>query len=147
MALDERLDGGKFDRVVFADGLVRQIGGQGRTAAGAFIEMMIDGAVEILAHHAAMALVTGLGTAGLGFVATLLAIARGRLRRGARCLGWTLQPQHKLDQLFLAQTLKIESAHAPNESAEPIRRKTWVITFYRRDELLNDDPALDSMTT
>ena len=136
MALDDRLDGGKFDRVVFADPLVRQIGGQGRTAAGAFIGMMIDGAVEILAHHVAMALVTGFGTAGLGFVATLLAIARGRLRRGARCLGWTLQPQHQLDQFLLAQMLKIESAHAPNGSAEPIRRKTWVITWLRLQAVL-----------
>jgi Arc/MetJ family transcription regulator len=34
-----------------------------------------------------------------------------------------LQSQHQLDQLFLAQTLKIAAAHDNRESAKPALRK------------------------
>jgi hypothetical protein len=34
-----------------------------------------------------------------------------------------LQPQHQLNQLFLAQTFKIAAAHTSRESAKPASRK------------------------
>jgi hypothetical protein len=64
-----------------------------------------------------------LGATGLGLIPTLLAIRRGWLGRGARGLLRSLQSQHQLNQLFLAQTLKIAAAHKSKESAKPSSRK------------------------
>jgi hypothetical protein len=36
---------------------------------------------------------------------------------------WPLQAQHQLDQLLLAQALKLVAAHADTESAKPAGRK------------------------
>ena len=87
------------------------------------IRTMIDDDIGILAHPAAMTLVPRLGTTGLGLLPTLLAVRRGRLRRGARSLLRALQPQHQLDQLFAAQPLKIAPAHPTRESAKSDPRK------------------------
>src|SRR5918995_2556714 len=88
---------------------------------------MIDHLIGRVADDPAVPLVPGLGAAGLGALALILAIGRGRLGRGARGLLRTLQPQHQLDQLLLAQTLKIAAAHECRESAIRLRRKGWVI--------------------
>jgi circadian clock protein KaiC len=64
-----------------------------------------------------------LGATGLGLIPPLLTIGRGRLGGGARGLWRTLQPQHQLNQLFLAQTFKIAAAHPSRESANPASRK------------------------
>src|SRR6195952_4810307 len=84
---------------------------------------MIDHRIGIVAHHPAMAFVTMLGAARLGLLPPLLAVRRGRLRRGTRSLFWTLQPQHQLDQLLAAQPLKIDATHPGRESAKPNPRK------------------------
>lgn len=96
---------------------------QGAAAARAAIRTMIDDDIGILAHPAAMTLVPRLGATGLGLLPTLLAVRRGRLRRGARSLLRALQPQHQLDQLFAAQPLKIAPAHPTKESAKSDPRK------------------------
>jgi hypothetical protein len=79
MALDPRLDGGQLDRVVFAHGLARKIGCQPGTAAGAVVRLMVDEAIDIRAHGAAVPVMARLGATGLGLIPTLLAIRRGRL--------------------------------------------------------------------
>ena len=60
-----------------------------------------------------------LGATGFGALAALLGIGGGRLGGGARGLVWALQAQHQLDQLLLAQTLKLVTAHADTEAAKP----------------------------
>ena len=50
MALDEGLDHGKLDLVVLADDLGRQIAGQRHAATRAFIGMMVDDPIDILAQ-------------------------------------------------------------------------------------------------
>ena len=79
--------------------------------------------IGVVAERPAVTLVTGLGAAGLGLLALLLAIRGGRLGGGARGLLRSLQPQHQLDQLLLAQTLKIAAAHLTRESANSAPRK------------------------
>ena len=74
MALDERLDLGELDLVVRADGLGSKIAGQAGTAAGALVGTMIDNAIDILAHRAAVTFMTGLGATGLRLVPALLAV-------------------------------------------------------------------------
>ena len=123
MTLDEGLDRGKLDLVVFADHLGRQIAGQRHPATRAFIGMVVDDVIDVLAQAARMPLVARLGAARLGLLAALFPIGRGRLRRRARCLRRALQPQHQLDQLVFAQSLKIESAHSQRESAIALRGK------------------------
>src|SRR4051812_7528073 len=75
-----------------------------------------------------MALMTGLGSAGLGLLPLLLPVRRGRLGGGARGLLGPLQTQHQLDQLVLAQTLKFAAPHPVLESAKTPSLKGWVIT-------------------
>src|SRR4051794_10232535 len=60
----------------------------------------------------------GLGSARPGFLPLLLAIRRRGLGGGARGLLRPLQAQHQLDQLFLAQTLKLNTTHPALESAK-----------------------------
>src|SRR4051812_25408895 len=84
---------------------------------------MLDDSVGHLAHLPAMALMTRLGPAGLGLLAPLLAIRGRRLGGGVRGLLRPLQPQHQLDQLLLAQALKLAPAHLTRESAKPAPRK------------------------
>ena len=76
-----------------------------------------SGRFRIVGGDAVVALVTGLGTAGAGLLAPLLAVCGGRLGRRARRLGRALQLQHQLNQFVLAQTLEITAAHATKESA------------------------------
>jgi hypothetical protein len=116
MALDQRLDRGKLDLVVLADGLGGKIAGQTGAAARALVGMMIDEAIEILAHRAAVTLVARLGATRLRLIPTLLAIARRRLRRRPRRLLRTLHPQHQIDQFFLRQTLQINAIHIHMDS-------------------------------
>ena len=115
---DDRHHRRQIDPLGDADDLGRQLPVQGATAARAAVGTMLDDRVGILAHHAAMAFVTGLGPAGLGLLPPLLVIGRRRLRGGARGLRRTLQPQRQLDQLRPAQPLKIASAHPTKESAK-----------------------------
>ena len=79
MTLDEGLDRGKLDLVVFADDLGRQIAGQRHPATRAFIGMMIDDLVDVLAQATRMSLVARLGAARLGLLPALFPIDRGRL--------------------------------------------------------------------
>ena len=78
--------------------------------------MMIDNAIEILAHRAAVTFVAGLCTTGFGRVPTLLAIGRRRFGRCTRGLLRSLHPQHQIDQLFLGQPLQIITIHVPMDS-------------------------------
>ena len=84
---------------------------------------MLHHLVGRIADDPAVTVVPRFGTTGLLALALLLAIGRGRLRRGAGGLLWPLQPQHQLNQLFLAQTLKIVPPHQRRESAIRLRRK------------------------
>ncbi len=84
---------------------------------------MLHDLVRCVADDPAVALVPGLGTAGLALLPLLLAIGRGWLGRGAGRLLRPLQPQHQLDQLLLAQTLEIAPAHVRRESAIHLRGK------------------------
>ncbi len=84
---------------------------------------MIHDPVGLLAHHAAVAFMARLRATRPRRLASFLAICRRRLGGCARRLGWTLKPQHQLDELFLAQALKIDSPHPPLESAIPSARK------------------------
>ena len=112
MTLHQRGDRGQVDLVMFADRLGGQGHGQGRAAPGALVRIVIDDMIEILAQSPAMAFMTGLGAARAGLVALRLAIRRRQLGRRSRRLGRLLKTKHQLDQLGLAQTLKIVPAHA-----------------------------------
>jgi len=115
MALVQRLDHGKLDLVVLADGLGGKITGQTGAAAGALVGMMIDDVIEILAHCAVMAFMTRFRAARFCLVTTLLAIARRQLRRSSRRLLRTLHPQHQIDQFFLRQS-RITAIHIHMDS-------------------------------
>jgi hypothetical protein len=79
MALDPRFDRGKLDRVMFAGGPGGKIGRQPGTAAWALVRLMVDEAIDILAHGAVVTFMARLGATGLGLIPTLLAIRCGRL--------------------------------------------------------------------
>ncbi|GEO19464.1 hypothetical protein MAE02_71600 [Microvirga aerophila] len=79
MALDPRLDRGKLNCVMFADGPGGKIGRQPGAAARALVWLMVDEAISIRAHGAAVTFMSRLGTTGLGLIPTLLAIRCGRL--------------------------------------------------------------------
>jgi hypothetical protein len=87
------------------------------------VRLMVDEAIHIRAHGAAVAFMPRLGATGLSLIPPLLAIGRGRLGGCARGLLRPLQPQHQLDQLFLARTFKIAAARTSRESANPASRK------------------------
>jgi hypothetical protein len=109
---------GQLDPLGHADDLGRQIRRQSAAAAGTLTRAVGHDLVGVGAERAAIPLVTGLGAARLGLVALLLAVGGGRLGGGARGLLRALQAQHQLDQLLLAQTLKIAAAHLTRESAK-----------------------------
>ena len=115
-------DGWRHLRHIDLFGRADHLGGKLRVpvaaAARASIGTMLDDRSGIIAYHPAVTLMTRLGAAGLGLLAPLLAIRRGRLRRGPRGLLRTLQPQHQIDQFRAAQPLKIASAHPTRESAK-----------------------------
>ena len=79
MALDLGLDLRQVDLVVPADHLAQQIRAQSGSAARALVRTMIDDPIGRLARPAALPLMPRLGAAGLGLLALLLAIRRGRL--------------------------------------------------------------------
>jgi hypothetical protein len=128
MALHQRRDHRQVDLVVFADHFADQGRGQTGPAARALIWKMVHGAVEILAQIAAVTLVARLGATGPGLVPLSLAIRRWRLGRRARRLRWLLKTQHQLDQLALAQKLKIGPAHAILNQRSRCAARGWVIT-------------------
>jgi hypothetical protein len=113
----------EIDLLVKADRLGSQIRHQSGSTAGALVGTMLDLLIGRVAEDPAVALVTGFGATRSGALALLLAVGRGWLGGGARRLLRALQPQHRLDQLFLAQTLKIAPAHRRRESAIRLRRK------------------------
>ncbi len=82
---------------------------------------MIDHLIGRVADDPAMTLMPGFGTTGLGLLPLLLSVPQGRLGRGVRRLLQTLQPQHQLNQLFLAQSLKVTPARQSRESAIRLR--------------------------
>src|SRR5215212_7588906 len=118
MMRDEGLHLGQLDPLVHADRLGQQVRAERRSAAGALARTMLDDLIGRLAHHPAVALMARLGPARLGFLPLLFAIRRRGLGGGARGLLRPLQAQHQLDQLFLAQTLKLASTHPALESAK-----------------------------
>src|SRR3954466_8567825 len=101
---------------------------------------MLDHLTGIVTHHPAVALMARLRAAGLGLITPLLAIRRGRLGEGARGLLRPLQSQHQLDQLFLAQTLKIAAAHLTRESAKSSPCKRWGMAPSGRRTARQDRP-------
>ena len=123
MALDHRLHLRQVDPVVHADHLARQIRSQSGSAARALVGTMINDPIGCLAQPAALSFVARLGTTGLRSLLPLFAIGRGRFGGGARGPLWSLQPQHQLDQLLLAQTLKLATSHLSRESALPAHCK------------------------
>src|SRR5215210_9298221 len=118
MMRDEGLPRGPLDPLVSADRLGQQVRAERHSTAGAWARTGLDNRIGRLAHPPAGALMAGLGPAGLGFLPLLLAIPRGWLGGGARGLLRPLQAQHQLDQLFLAQTLKLATTHATFESTK-----------------------------
>ena len=94
MLLDDGLHLRQFDPLVHPDRLGRKAGRQRQTAVRACARAVVDDHVGILGGDAAVALVTGLGTAGAGLLAPLLAVGGGRLGRPARRFGRALQFQH-----------------------------------------------------
>ena len=123
MMRDEGLHLGQLDPLVDADRLGQQVRAERHSTAGAWARTVLDNRIGRLAHHPAVALMAGLGPAGLGFLPLLVAIRRGWLGGGARGLLRPLQAQHQLDQLFLAQTLKLATTHPALESAKPASLK------------------------
>jgi hypothetical protein len=123
MMRDEGLPLGQLDPLVHADPLGQQVRAERRSAAGALARTMLDDLIGRPAHHAAVALVPRLGATRLRALALLFAIRRGRLGRGARGLLRPPQAQHQLDQLFLAQTLKLNTTHPARQSAKTISLK------------------------
>src|SRR3954463_9657652 len=123
MMRDEGLHRGQLDPFVHADRLRQQVRAERHSAAGALDRTVLDDLIGRLAHHSAVALVAGLGSARLGFLPLILAIRRGRLGGGARGLLRPLQAQNQLDQLFLAQTLKLATTHPALESAKTANLK------------------------
>src|SRR4051794_3450609 len=78
-------------------------------------------------------------------LAPLLPVRGRRLGRCARRLLRPLQPKHQLDQLRLAQALKLVPLHARIESANSLPRKGgWVITNRQR-RLLPDAFKLEAV--
>lgn len=76
----------QIDLLGYADDLDEKVPVQGAAAAHAPIRTMIGDWIEVIAQHAAMALVTGLGAARLGLVPPVLAIGERRLRGRERGL-------------------------------------------------------------
>jgi hypothetical protein len=93
------------------------------SAGNSAVRTVLDHLVRPIADDPAVAFMARLGAARFGLIPAFFAIRRGRLGGGARGLRWPLQPQHQLDQLFLAQTLKIAAAHDTRESAKLSSRK------------------------
>ena len=75
----DRRHRGQLDLLRDADDLCRKSGVQAGAAARTRLGTMLDDRIGIIAHDAAVTLVTGLGAAGLGVLALLLAVRRGRL--------------------------------------------------------------------
>jgi len=75
----DRRHRGQLDLLRDADDLCRKRGVQAGAAARTRFRTMLDDRIGIGAQHPAVTLVTGLGAAGLGLLALLLAIRRGRL--------------------------------------------------------------------
>jgi hypothetical protein len=123
MLCHHRCDLRQLDPLGRADDLGRKVTGERAAAAGAAVGTMLDDLIGIIADHPAVAFVARFCTAGLGLIPLLLPIRRGRLGGGARGLLRPLQPQHQLNQLFLAQALKIAAAHPARESAKPVPHK------------------------
>lgn len=111
MTLHHRRNLGQVDLVMFADRFAEQRRQQTNSTDGALIRIVVHGLIEVLAQPPAVTFVTRLGTARPRLVALRLAIRRRRPGRRTRRLDRQLQPQHQLDQLSLAQTLKIVPAH------------------------------------
>src|SRR5215208_1196176 len=79
MMRDEGLHRGQLDPLVYADRLGQQVRAERHSTAGALARTGLDNRIGRLAHHPTVALMAGLGPAGLGFLPLLLAIRRGRL--------------------------------------------------------------------
>jgi len=119
----ERPDRRKLDLVVFANQLPLGALVEGQPALGAMRRRMILEGVRVLAQTTRVALVSALGAAGPGVLPPLFPIARRQLRRIARRLLRSLQLQHQLDQLVLAELFQITAIHPILESATaPIRK-------------------------
>ena len=113
---DEWTDWRQFDFVVFTNDLARKAIIELTQARRAAVRAVGYGFVRIIRQRAKMALVSGLGAAGFGIPPPLLFIALWRFRRSLGGLRRTLEFQHQLHQLFLAQAFKIITIHSPSES-------------------------------
>jgi len=129
----------QFDFVVLADQRPVGLFAEQQAATGAMRRRMILKGVGIFAEAARVTFMPGLGAAGLGVLALLLAIGGRRLRGSARRLVRALQTQHHLDQFVLAEPLQVIAIHPILESANvrarksrPVRgKRAWVVTFQR----------------
>src|ERR1019366_2521181 len=131
MTLHQWRDHRQVDLVMFADRLGDQTGGQGAPTPGALLRIVVHGAIEIFTQAPAVAFMTRLGATRARLVPLCLAIRRTRLGRCARCLPRLRKAQHKLDQLGLAQKLKIGPAHTILNQRSPRSASGWVITRAR----------------
>jgi hypothetical protein len=118
-----RPDRGQLDALPDPGCFGRQIGREHHSAARADIGAVSDPLGDIVAQGPAVARVARLGASRLGALAPLLPVRGWRLGGCARGLLRPLQPQHQLDQLRLAQVLKLVPPHARIESANPLPRK------------------------
>lgn len=118
-----RPDRGQLDALPNPGLFGREVACERHLAVWADVGAMGDPFGDIIAQGSTVALVARLGASGLGALAPLLPVRRGRLGGCARRLLRPLQPQHQLDQLRLAQALKLVPLHARIESANPLPRK------------------------
>jgi len=124
MADDMGFNRRDLDLVIFADQVHRRIGLQGAAATLANRGFIVTILIRVLAQRAYMRLVANLGAARPGIVALFLLVRRRRFGRIARILLGTLQAQHQIDQIFLAQPLQIAPVHARMDSDILRRGKT-----------------------
>src|SRR4051794_34170024 len=119
MMRDQGPDLGQLDPLVHADSLGRQIRRERGSAVGALVRTVLDDLIGRLTRLWPSC--QGLAPPGLDFSRSLRSVVGWLGGRARRRLG-PLQAQHQLDQLFLAQTLKLAAPHPALESAQPISR-------------------------
>ena len=129
MTRDHRRDRRQVHAVARPDNITRNVRREHMPTPRTTRRAMRDHLIGAFRKHPETTLVTGLGAPRLRGHTLFLAIRRGWFRGCPRRLRRPLEPQHKLNQLFLAQPFKIVAIHPKCESRIAAPRKGgWVIT-------------------